>query len=155
MVRAPRPEDPWSGQVSFPGGHREDEDRDLVHTAERETREEVGLDLQRVALPVGRLPDLQATARGRRVPLLVTPFVFVQQVEGSVQLGPEAAHAFRMPLRPMLNGNIDARKTIETPELTKHYPAWKHEEYLVWGMTHRIMSGLLEEMRGLGGLPGA
>ncbi len=154
MVRAPRAEDPWSGQVSFPGGHREDSDQNLLHTAQRETMEEVGLDLDRLAVPVGRLPDLQASARGRRVPLLVTPFVFVQQAQGTMQLGPEASHAFRVPLRPMLNGELDARKTIASAELTKHYPAWQHESWLVWGMTHHIMSGLLDELRTLGDLPG-
>ena len=155
MVRAPRKDDPWSGQVSFPGGHRENSDPSLLHTARRETMEEVGLDLDRLGSPVGRLPDLQASARGKRVALMVTPYVFVQTGSSRLQLGPEASHSFRVPLSPMLGGALDAEKKIQTPEIIKRYPAWQHEDHLVWGMTYHVMSGLLDRMRSLDGWPGA
>src|SRR6185295_16981272 len=43
--RATRDDDPWSGHMAFPGGRRHPDDTDVVHTAVRETLEEVGIDL--------------------------------------------------------------------------------------------------------------
>ena len=58
IQRSPSPDDPWSGQMAFPGGRREDSDLEAGDAARRETREEIGLEL-RPAQPVGRLGDLQ------------------------------------------------------------------------------------------------
>ena len=44
MKRAEREGDRWSGQIGLPGGHEEEADQDLVETARRESREEVGVD---------------------------------------------------------------------------------------------------------------
>ena len=44
--RAINPNDPWSGNVAFPGGKQDPDDGDDdERTAMRETQEEVGLDL--------------------------------------------------------------------------------------------------------------
>lgn len=56
MKRSPRQGDPWSGHVCFPGGHQDKGETD-VETAVREVREEVGLDLARGFMCVGRLDD--------------------------------------------------------------------------------------------------
>ena len=45
IKRAEHPDDPWSGHVGLPGGRAEDSDPGLVHTAVRETEEEIGLRL--------------------------------------------------------------------------------------------------------------
>ena len=53
ILRASREGDPWSGQMAFPGGHKDPEDISIRHTAERETWEEIGLDLSRHARHLG------------------------------------------------------------------------------------------------------
>ncbi|WP_243665885.1 CoA pyrophosphatase [Vulcanisaeta sp. JCM 16159] len=54
--RTENPNDPWSGDAAFPGGRfNPTKDKDLVETAIRETREEVGLDLTNDAIILGVL----------------------------------------------------------------------------------------------------
>lgn len=65
LVLTLRPDDmpTHAGQVAFPGGSREDDDRDLFETAARETEEELGLDraaIQNLGL-VGTVPTLGST----------------------------------------------------------------------------------------------
>ena len=60
MRRATSTRDPWSGHMSFPGGRHEPHDTDLSATAQRETLEEVGLDLTTHGTPLGRLDDIEA-----------------------------------------------------------------------------------------------
>jgi len=72
--RAANPQDPWSGQIAFPGGHSEACDTDLLDTAIRELREESGLVLDRGAL-TGRLP-LAHAGRLAGPGLPVQPWLF-------------------------------------------------------------------------------
>src|SRR5258706_13265424 len=55
--RAERDGDPWSGHMALPGGHAHPSDVDLLHTARRETLEEVGIDLTDAEL-LGRLDEV-------------------------------------------------------------------------------------------------
>ncbi|MDP6186793.1 MAG: NUDIX domain-containing protein, partial [Pseudomonadales bacterium] len=57
IQRANRDGDPWSGQMAFPGGHREAEDPSLLAAAMRETHEEIGVQLHSSHC-IGRLNDL-------------------------------------------------------------------------------------------------
>lgn len=67
--------DPWSGQIAFPGGRREDLDDDLLDTAVRELAEESGAELSRTVL-TGKLPLAHAgRLSGPRVP--VQPWLFL------------------------------------------------------------------------------
>src|SRR5262245_53024880 len=74
--RAEHPQDPWSGQIAFPGGRSEPGDADLRATAIRETAEELGLDLEAGAEYLGALDELRAMARMRPMNLAIAPFVF-------------------------------------------------------------------------------
>src|SRR6059036_755615 len=74
--RADHPEDPWSGQMAFPGGRSEPGDPDPRATAVRETEEEIGVDLARDAEYLGPLDEVRAAARLRPVDLAISPFVF-------------------------------------------------------------------------------
>ena len=57
IERAAHDNDPWSGNVGFPGGKIEKDDGSPQLAAERETLEEIGLDL-RTAQYLGRLSDI-------------------------------------------------------------------------------------------------
>lgn len=143
IERAERAGDRWSGHVSFPGGHADDGDKDLVATAVRETREEVGLDLGAGARPLGRLPAVRAIAKGRLLPMTITPLVFHLEAEQQVVPGPEAAGWFWLPLREAASGALDARHEYKLGPVPLTFPCWKYQGRVVWGLTFMMLRGLL------------
>lgn len=135
--------DPWSGQVAFPGGRHEPGDNDLVETAVRETREELGIDLRSNAEVIGRLDDLHSTTV--KLPnVYVRPFVLAVSQLPEMTLSPEVAESFWVPLN-VLRANASWRMTsVNARGLTFEVRACQFEGKVIWGMTERIISQLLE-----------
>ena len=141
MKRAEREHDRWSGQISLPGGHEEDEDDDLIATARRESIEEVGVDPGTSdARLFGALPAIQARAHGGRLPLYITPVVFHRAAPEEPTIGPEAAEAFWLPLGAAHAGELDEPYPFERDGVIRDLPSWRHEGHTIWGMTHGILS---------------
>lgn len=139
MQRVEREGDPWSGHISLPGGGFHATDGDLLATAIRETREELGVDLRSGARELGVLPTLQPLTAGPNG-VEVTPFVFVVADEPAVVLSAEAAGAFWLPLPLALSGALDGTYTYPNSERT--FPCWTFEGHTIWGLTWRILGDL-------------
>ena len=141
--RADHPDDPWSGHMAFPGGRHDRGDRDLLHTAHRETLEEVGLDLSSAARLLGRLDDIPAIARGRRTGLAIAPFVFELQDPGAT-LSPnyEVQEILWAKLGPMLRGEADTTIPYPREGQTFQLPAFDVEGRIVWGLTYQMLQHL-------------
>lgn len=77
LIRRSRSEgDPWSGHMALPGGRKEPSDSSLLSTAIRETWEEVGLSLEGLGGPLGRLGAVRPEST--QLPrFTVLPFVFL------------------------------------------------------------------------------
>ncbi|KAJ2368377.1 hypothetical protein H4S01_001626 [Coemansia sp. RSA 2610] len=78
IQRAHHDQDPWSGNIGFPGGKHEAGDGSDQSTAERETREEVGLDLSAGFVHLGQLDDSPAYMLCRGIKIVVSPHVYLQ-----------------------------------------------------------------------------
>ena len=143
MRRTEHPEDRWSGQISLPGGHRDPGDDDLLFTAIRESREEVGLDLAREARSLGRLPRVQGKARGRSVPLSIFPFVFHATGDGDPTPGVEAQEVFWFPLRRAASGELASTHRYHRGEAIYELPSWTYEGRVVWGLTYEMLGRLV------------
>jgi 8-oxo-dGTP pyrophosphatase MutT (NUDIX family) len=137
--------DPWSGHMAMPGGRRAATDPDLVHTAVRETLEEVGLPLDRERNLLGPLDELPAMARGKPVGMVIAPFVF--EVHGEPQLVPcerEVAEILWAPLGPMARGERDTVLKYDHEGGRYDLPGYDVDGRIVWGLTHRMLRSLLE-----------
>ena len=142
--RSHRRGDPWSGHMALPGGRHDQSDRSLLATAIRETREEVGVDLEEHGELLGPLDDLRAIGRGRPLNLIITPFVCA--VTAPVTLSPdrrEVQSAFWVPLASLRHQDVRGTFRHQVGGLETAYPAFIYEGHTIWGLTHRILTGLL------------
>ncbi len=134
--------------MAFPGGRRDDSDRDLLHTATRETEEEVGVDLSSDADFFGRLDDVQAISRARPMDLVIVPHVFV--LHRDVALAPDAgevAEALWAPIRPMVEGKIDTTRRYDRAGVKLELPGYRVGSHVVWGLTYRMLQLLFDLAR--------
>jgi 8-oxo-dGTP pyrophosphatase MutT (NUDIX family) len=146
IQRAVREGDPWSGQMAFPGGHTEPQDEDRFATVRRETLEEVGFDLNACCKLIGRLDDVQATARGSPTGMGLAPFVFELKVEPEIRLSDEVAEALWAPLGGMAGGRLDAIKEYWVEGTRLEFPAYDVDGHIVWGLTFRMLQDLFARL---------
>jgi 8-oxo-dGTP pyrophosphatase MutT (NUDIX family) len=138
--RAEHPQDPWSGHMAFPGGRQDAGDATLLHTAMRETHEEVGLDLSREAEHIGQLDDLQAIARGKVQETVIRPFVFEIHRESPIQVDEtEVAEALWTPLLPLYRGEVDTVRPYDWQGTQIDFPAYDVDGRLIWGLTYQML----------------
>jgi 8-oxo-dGTP pyrophosphatase MutT (NUDIX family) len=142
--RAERPGDPWSGHMALPGGRREPGDPDLLATAVRETREEVGMTLERSAL-LGTLDDV-IPRTPVLPPIAVRPFVFSLPNRPALTPNREVAGVVWVPLEHLLDPETYHTARIEVRGAPREMPAYRLEETIVWGMTERILTTLLTQL---------
>jgi 8-oxo-dGTP pyrophosphatase MutT (NUDIX family) len=140
IKRADREGDPWSGQVAFPGGKAQEGDATLKDTAIRETKEEVGIDLRTQAEFLGYFTPFK-THTGT---LDVTPSAFLLKTEAEVKSNEEVASYRWVKLERLLSGRARSTYRLEFGGQAREMPAMLVDDYVVWGLTHRIISTLLE-----------
>ena len=147
IKRAEHPADPWSGHMALPGGRHDQGDGDLSETAIRETAEEVGIDLAAHGELISRLDDLQATARGRNLDMVITPFLFaLDRPLPTVPDESEVAAALWIPMRVFHDAAHHGQITFERDGMRTDYPAFLYEGHKVWGLTYRIIRGFVDEI---------
>lgn len=142
IKRAERIGDPWSRQVALPGGRHEAGDPDLLATAIRETREETGIDLSH-SERLGVLDDLYPRI-ATLPPVLVRPFVFSISSAPLLATSEEVEHAFWVPLERLVEPGVRREVTLQVRGIDRVFPAYDLGDEVIWGMTERILTPLLE-----------
>jgi 8-oxo-dGTP pyrophosphatase MutT (NUDIX family) len=129
------------GQISFPGGRVEVEDISPIHTALRETEEEIGLDRERIEI-IGFLPEYR-TGTGFRV----TPVVALVRPPFDLLPDPfEVAEVFEVPLNFLLNPENHQRHSLHYRGALRHFFAMPYGDYFIWGATAGMIRSLTERL---------
>ncbi len=133
VKRASNPSDPWSGDMAFPGGRRRPLDGSLLETALRETLEETGIDLRGCRL----LGVLDPVASEIAPEVVVQPFIFLCEDRPRVELSCELCSYMWIPLERLKRSRGMARVRGGIS------PAYLADGEVVWGITYRVLEGLL------------
>ena len=136
--RAEHADDPWSGQVAFPGGRSEPGEDDLRTTAIRESREEIGVDLEEDARYIGALDELRATARLRPLSLAITPYVFRLARRPDLRLSHEVRSAHWLSLEALLDPACQQTFEYAYSGTALSFPCIRMGELVIWGLTYRM-----------------
>ena len=130
-----------AGEVAFPGGKKDWDDRDLIATALRESHEEIGLPPSAVDV-LGALDPARS-----KFGLMVTPIVGVipkeQQFTPNEQ---ELDHIFSVPLQYFLD-------TLPNDVYEANYdgerfnaPCYNYEGNIIWGLTAYFIAEFMNQI---------
>jgi 8-oxo-dGTP pyrophosphatase MutT (NUDIX family) len=129
-----------AGEVSFPGGRRDETDPDLRFTALREAHEEIGLPPEAVDL-VGALQPTPTIATG----YAIYPFVGLIEPGQAWSLSPrEVAEVLELPLVALRDGY--ARRRLLRRGVPIRTDTYVVDDKLIWGATARILADLFDRI---------
>jgi 8-oxo-dGTP pyrophosphatase MutT (NUDIX family) len=132
-----------AGQISFPGGARDRNDRALTDTALREAHEEIGLAPDAVTL-LGALTPITVPASD----FALYPFVATIDRPDEWAIAEREVEAVLELSLAELARNF-GKKEITRADHTSKTDTYTCGGHFIWGATARILTDLLGRMRGL------
>lgn len=132
------------GEISFPGGAHDPEDRNLQETALRETEEEIGIPSQDVQI-LGALDDAFTIISH----FVVTPYLGVIQYPYCPKINPnEAKEILEIPLLFFYEEQHYREKILQMQDkqVKSYVFQWK-EDSTIWGMTAYIIKNFCNILR--------
>jgi len=139
-----------AGQISFPGGRSDADDRSPERTALREAEEEVGIAPERVEV-LGRLPEYR-TSTG----FSVTPIVGWAEPPLAYRPDPrEVEDVFEVPLAFLLDARNHRYESAFYRGRMRRYWAMPYGERFIWGATAGMLVTFHRVLAGEGPAPGA
>ena len=144
IQRAVRQGDPWSGHMGFPGGRKDESDASDMACAKRETREEIGFDLDIYGELVCQLSDVNTGWRADRPEMLVAPFVFKVGSTPVFELNHEVDDTLWVPLSFLLNDANRSRHQWDWRGEVLESDAFTFDDRLIWGLSLMMIDELLQ-----------
>lgn len=126
-----------AGQISFPGGTIESSDSSPIHTALRESEEEIGLIRANV--------DILGTLDWYTIPsgFVVLPVIGHMSQQQEFTAAPEeVAEIFSIPLQTLLDVSIYKSDAIIRNGLERRYYFFEFKEHYIWGATAGMLRSL-------------
>jgi len=129
------------GQVSFPGGIKTKEDKDIVETALRETEEEIGLPRNAITV-LGILNDFP-TLTG----FCITPVVAFISSDSQFSISTtEVSQVFDVPLLFFLDYRNERTEQYKQSGKTTDVYFYYYEQYEIWGATAAVIRSFLHDL---------
>ncbi len=145
--RAEHESDRWSGHVALPGGRVDPIDLSPREAAIRETREEVGLRVERSPY-LGSLGAQPITRNGRPTDMLLSSYVFhLGEVLEPFTPNGEVAEAFWVPLRHLLDPRNAGYRLTSRDGAAYDSPAVIYQGHHIWGLTYRVLAVFFERLQ--------
>ena len=128
-----------AGQISFPGGGRDEADPTPLHTALRETEEELGIGPAQVEV-LGRLDEIPTVTGYRIVPFVgrIAPTTVYQPNPAEIDVVIEA------PLRGLMDPSRRRSEFWQYQEREYEVYFYTHESHTIWGATAAMLKTLLD-----------
>ncbi|MDD5288199.1 MAG: CoA pyrophosphatase [Dehalococcoidales bacterium] len=128
------------GQISFPGGAYEEEDKVLRNTALREAEEEIGLTPTDVTV-LGELDDMPTTATH----YVISPFVGLIPYPYRFKLDEwETEELIEVPVAALLDKYCFSEGSMIVGEREMVSYFFRYGDKIIWGATARILKQFLE-----------
>ena len=126
-----------AGQISFPGGGKDEPDTDLLQTALRETHEEIGVHPSKVDV-WGRLNQTWTVTK-----FSVAPFVGAIPYPCEFRINPdEVERLIIVPLAHLLNpANVSPDEYPWKDRIYKNVK-YNYQDDIIWGATARLVNNL-------------
>lgn len=139
FIQRPKYKGVHSGQISFPGGRAEPDDKDLIETALREAKEEVGIDPSRISV-LGTLTPLFIPVSN----MLVTPVLGWTDVRPEFKIQTEeVVFLIDGDLAKFLEPSIIKIKQFEVRGEMRDLKYFDYKGYVIWGATAMMLNELL------------
>lgn len=126
-----------SGQISFPGGKYEADDTDLVHTAKRETEEEIGVSMKSIQI-IGKLSELYIPPSNFHV---YPSIGYLNERPDFIEEEKEVVKIIETDITTLLDDSVVKNDKIEVrTDLKMSVPHFNIYGHIVWGATAMMLN---------------
>lgn len=149
IERAADERDPWSGHIAFPGGKIEHGETSQ-QAAERETAEEIGLELESQQR-IGQLSDIIGT----NLPVQVSCHVYAVSGELDIKINNEVKDHFWVSFSDLYNQKRHCNKIVTFGASSFEVPAIQlpiMTKPVLWGITYRLVMQLHKILHAAGNM---
>ena len=136
MVRSENEHDRHSGQISLPGGKREEQDLNFADTAKRETSEEMGIDPHYIRI-IREISPIYIPPSNFYVHAFIS---FTKKDPTFILQESEAVELIEFPVSSLLALPDEPKMMTMATSRGYEVPVIDFNGYLIWGATSMILS---------------
>ncbi len=145
ILRTTNENDRHSGQISLPGGKRDETDRDFEHTAKRETAEEIGVEENYVRIIREMTPIYIPPSN-----FYVHPFIsFTKKNPVFYPQETEVVEMIEFPVTSLLELHSKPEMRVLPTSHGTEVPVIVFNDYIIWGATSMILSEFSQLLKNL------